>query len=359
MRRSHLAIVLTAGLAVSLSAVPAAGARPCGGTDSAQCAATARAVTAKDLLAVSFVNTKVGWVVGKRGVILKTTSGGHAWVKQHFTVPRGYSAPDFACVQALSAKTCWAVGVGYVIKTTDGGKTWLRVAKKMYNPDPVGSRWTSLAFANTKVGWVLSTAGDVMKTANGGASWKWMRKMSSAGQDDGVDIAAAVGSVFLSGRNAAGGFVDYSTDGGATWTSSRGGIANWTITAVRADDPSNVWIATENGSVFMSKDGAKNWSASHWGSWTGPYYGLDSAGGTTVCAVGTNGDFTKGEAWITTDAGGSWSHITTNPGDPTAATTAYPLEGVDFVTANTGWLVGDHGQIWRTEDGGKTLQQQN
>jgi photosystem II stability/assembly factor-like uncharacterized protein len=319
-----------------------------------------RAVTAKDLMAVSFVNLKVGWVTGKRGIILRTTNGGHTWVKQHFSPARGLTPPDFTCVQALNGQTCWAVGEGYVIKTTNGGKTWVRVATKMYNRDAVSDWWTSLAFVNTKVGWVLSTAGDVMKTTNGGASWKWMRKMSSAGQDAAVDIAAAgVGSVFFSGKNAAGGFVDFSSDGGATWTTSRGGIANWTIMAVRADSATNVWIATENGSVFASTNGAKDWSPSHWGSWTGPFYGLASAGGTTVCAVGANGDYTKGEAWISTNAGAVWGHITTTPGDPTASTTSYPLEAVDFVTANTGWIVGDHGQIWRTEDGGASLQKQN
>ena len=310
-------------------------------------------------MAVSFANLKVGWAVGHFHTILKTGNSGRTWVKQRYKLPKGWAGDFvFTSVQAISTKTCWVVGTGLVLKTVNGGKTWVRKAAKMYNPDPGFDWWNHVAFANAKVGWALSTVGDVMKTTNGGKTWKWQRKFGSGPAEAGCGISAAnVHSVFVSGGSGTGGHVLCSADGGATWTESRAGIANWTITAVKADTASNVWITTENGSVFVSKDGGTSWTPSHWGSWTGPFYGLDTAGGTLTCAVGTNGDFTLGEAWLSRDAGTSWSHL--DLGGPNSATTAYPLEAVDFVNAKTGWMVGDHGQIDRTEDGGKTFQKQN
>ena len=68
------------------------------------------------------------------GAIFGSTNGGHTWTKEK--LPEG--APDMTGLQFPSRHSGWAVGTSYdgnddavqawVLHTTDGGKTWARLA---------------------------------------------------------------------------------------------------------------------------------------------------------------------------------------------------------------------------------------
>ncbi|HEX8455684.1 MAG TPA: YCF48-related protein [Pyrinomonadaceae bacterium] len=74
------------------------------------------------LSAVSFVEPKRGWAVGERGLVLTTTNGGRAWLRQESNVE-----VDLSDVKFIDAREGWAVGAeGTIIHTTDGGATWRR-----------------------------------------------------------------------------------------------------------------------------------------------------------------------------------------------------------------------------------------
>ena len=78
--------------------------------------------TEDTLLGVSFPDPSHGWMVGYRGVILRTDNGGQAWTPQW----TGLSIP-FYDVAAVDADNGWVVGIGGTIfHTSDGGPTWSR-----------------------------------------------------------------------------------------------------------------------------------------------------------------------------------------------------------------------------------------
>ncbi len=218
-------------------------------------------------------------------------------------------------------------------------------------------QWTYGAFPGAKVGWVVSGEGDVIKTTNGGTSWK---RQSTGGM--GVTDAFAVDAshAFISGATSAQPAWNFSTsDGGATWTRmSSTGIVYWTADGICAASPKVVWIGVNNGTVFKSVNGGQGWTLSHPGGDGGWVNGIDVGGGTTVCAVGANGNLsgTPGEAWLSRDGGTKWSlqHMA-----PSAESAPYGLNAVAFVSTTTGWVVGDHGQIFRTTNGGKSWTKQN
>ena len=80
--------------------------------------------TIQSLLGVSYTDASTGTAVGRRGTILRTTDGGTTWVRHSIGFSYPYSLRD---VSFTDANTGTAVGRrGTILRTTDGGDTWVR-----------------------------------------------------------------------------------------------------------------------------------------------------------------------------------------------------------------------------------------
>jgi hypothetical protein len=85
------------------------------------CAAFSHAQSYRGL---SVVNTKIAWVSGSKGSILRTTNAGKSWDTLN---PKGYAAKDFRDIHAFSRSKAVAMSSGdsgVVLITRDGGKNW-------------------------------------------------------------------------------------------------------------------------------------------------------------------------------------------------------------------------------------------
>lgn len=75
---------------------------------------------------LSVVSERVVWASGTGGTVIKTTDGGSTWMVM--TVP-GAEKLDFRDIEAFDAKTAYILSIGNgensrIYKTTDGGTTW-------------------------------------------------------------------------------------------------------------------------------------------------------------------------------------------------------------------------------------------
>jgi photosystem II stability/assembly factor-like uncharacterized protein len=76
---------------------------------------------------LSVVDDEVAWVSGSQGTVGRTTDGGRSWT---WHVVAGFSQTDFRDIEAFDARTAVIMGIsspGYILKTTDGGATWKTV----------------------------------------------------------------------------------------------------------------------------------------------------------------------------------------------------------------------------------------
>lgn len=168
-------------------------------------------------------NDEVVWVVGgtaigkNQGVILRTTDGGLTWLRQgrgtevdsHYLI--SISAPDTSCA--------WAVGNGYIVmRTTDGGESWTNVSPF---PAPSGNDANGIVAFDRNTAWVVMDYNNVFFTTDGGQSWdqqtvpvsdQLITRISALSRK----IAWAVGTQSNAPFNH--GAILHTTDGGNTWT---------------------------------------------------------------------------------------------------------------------------------------------
>ena len=80
--------------------------------------------TNTSLRGLSVVNDQVIWVSGSNGTIGKSLNGGKNW---KWTVVKGFEKNDFRYIEAFDATTAVIMSVGepaYILKTVNGGESW-------------------------------------------------------------------------------------------------------------------------------------------------------------------------------------------------------------------------------------------
>ena len=115
------------------------------------------------LSSVSFIDTNNGWAVGSGGTILRTTDGGSRWSYQS-----GGSTYNLNSVKFTGTNTGTTVGydsnIGSVIlRTTNGGVKWIKQTTE------ANSELQDVFFTDNNYGWAVGSAGNILRTTDGGS----------------------------------------------------------------------------------------------------------------------------------------------------------------------------------------------
>lgn len=120
---------------------------------------------------MSMVNERTVWVAGSKGTIGRTTDGGASW---QWVNPTGFGKRDFRDIEAFDANTAVAMAVdspGILLKTSDGGQTW----KVVYEDHRRGIFLDAMDFRGSH-GIALGDPIDgrfvLLETNDSGDSWK-------------------------------------------------------------------------------------------------------------------------------------------------------------------------------------------
>ncbi|MDL1892707.1 T9SS type A sorting domain-containing protein [Sphingobacteriales bacterium CHB3] len=124
------------------------------------------------LFRLSFLDSLRGWVCGFNGTMLKTTNGGNSWETQNSGINT-----DIRRVFALNDRFAWALSFVHwvdtstwfgtkILKTTDGGTVWTNTEY----PD-WGEFFNSIVFKDSLNGWMGGEFGRMVRTTNGGETW--------------------------------------------------------------------------------------------------------------------------------------------------------------------------------------------
>lgn len=253
------------------------------------------------LYSVSTVSDQIGWIAGAGSTVLRTTNGGSTWTNVSTSTVVGdvyniyaWSANDAICTTSP--------GATFIYKTSNGGANWTQVytlaggfinalimtsATEGYGfGDPVTAKWT------------------IVKTTDGGSTWARMAtEPAQVGGEAGWNNSAQIiGNHMWFGTNQT--RVYHSTNLGVNWTSSAttGTVNSY---ALQFNDTSNGLVC--GTAVVKTTNGGANYALTTSPS-TGAMFGITGAG-TDWWAIQSSA-----QVYRTTNAGTNWTSVYTLTG---------------------------------------------
>lgn len=151
--------------------------------------------TKTSLRGLSVVNDNVIWVSGSNGTVGKSTNGGKNW---KWMKVNGFEKTDFRDIEAFDANTALIMGISepaYILKTNDGGSSW----KVVYENKTTGMFLDAMDFADNQRGIVVGDPIDgkifLATTKNSGNTWETIAAEQNKPRiDSGEAFFAASGS---------------------------------------------------------------------------------------------------------------------------------------------------------------------
>lgn len=225
-------------------------------------------------------------------------------------------------ISAVGATVAWASGAkGTVLRTTDGGATW----RALNVPGAADLDFRGLRAFDEKLAYVLSSGkgqlSRIYKTSDGGANWHLLQiNPDPKGFWDALAMWDPEHGIIV-GDPVNGRFDVWTTFDGDNWHADKGppaaaheGLFAASNSALFVRGAHEAWFGTGgtgDSRVFHTDDGGKSWSAAkapiHNASDNAGIFSLAFSSARHGLAVG--GDYTQpaaGSAAITDDAGKSW-----------------------------------------------------
>ena len=273
------------------------------------------------LRGVSAVSARVAWASGAGGTVLRKFDAGSSW--QARPIP-GTAGLDFRDVDAMSEHVAFVLSIGpgeasRIYKTSDGGEHW---ALQFANSDPDvfldamafwdadrgvavsdsvrgtfvilttingGRVWTrvpadrlpaalpgegAFAASGTNVAvsgrnhvWIGTGAGRVLRSADGGRSWKVAATPIRSAESSGIFSIAfrdAVHGVVVGGdykkEAEAADNVAATSDGGVTWTLSTKGVGGYRSVVAWVPGTKQSFVAAGPSGMDWSSDDGRTWT---------------------------------------------------------------------------------------------------
>jgi photosystem II stability/assembly factor-like uncharacterized protein len=313
--------------------------------------------------AVDFVSDTVGYI-GGQGIILKSSDGGLTWVNL-------YTSPDnVVSVDSVDAVNVWAATSGYLLRSTDG-RSFQRVNPAI-NAGQGGKGISAIDFVSGDQGFILAN-GVIWRLTNGVD----VQMVTPPGRVDSLSF------VDLNNGFAAGANLVYKTsDGGRTWARiftaplATNVPSAWQAMICAGSD-TNAWLMVYGGDagagnvayvVFHTTDGASFTPVLDEAYMSGDYptVHLDNSRNLvirpgTITVHGDQDAFFMGfgvdDLFLirTVDNGKSFVSFDMGSQGDTLTDTGRPV-ALSFADATHGWLVGTQndgqGIILYTTDGG-------
>lgn len=278
-------------------------------------------VTAR-LRGVSAVNTQVAWASGSGSTVLRTSNGGATWQKLTVTS----ETLDFRDIDAIDEKTAYVLSIGngaasrvykttdagtswrlqfknsdekafldamsfwdsehglvigdavdgqfYILRTDDGGKNWRRVPpgnlpRALDNEGAFAASGTNIAVGGKYDAWIGTGAAAkarVLRTADGGRTWKIVETPLNAGPSAGIFSIAfrdrrhgvIVGGDYKKEAEAEHNLA-FTSDGGVTWTLGSG-LSGFRSVVAYVPGSKTAMIAVGPAGADYSNDDGHTWS---------------------------------------------------------------------------------------------------
>jgi photosystem II stability/assembly factor-like uncharacterized protein len=268
------------------------------------------------LTAVDFPSAKIGFAVGHDGQVVRTNDGGINWSLAREGLKAQAELNEIAVKEyaAEVSRVQYLVEEGVtedpdlplafegmsVEEELEELEWLLESSQEKLSEAVVAQPLMDVWFKDDFTGFAAGAFGQLFKTSNGGRSWINLAK--SIGNIEGYHLntvaGASDGSVYVAGEA---GFLAYSKDYGKTWQQSDLGYDGSIFGLIVSNDGTTVVATGLRGNTFISKDKGVSWASIDTGSdysfSSGALYGQNS-----LVLVGSGGNVA-----VSNDGGASFT----------------------------------------------------
>ena len=200
----------------------------------------------ENLLNVDMYSSTLAVAVGMEGTLLKTVDGGLTWMSI-----TGITSADLFGVSLVSSSVMYIAGSnGAVHKTIDGGTTWANIGMSLSGIDAL-----SINAYTSDVVYVAGSNGVAYKTSNGGATWTLL----STGTTESiyaVDVTSLT-TAYIAGSN---GMVKKTTDGSTFTTHTLSSFSTGESVTDLACSSSTVCLLSGSAGHVASTSNGSTWT---------------------------------------------------------------------------------------------------
>lgn len=273
---------------------------------------------------IYFVTDQIGWVIGEKGYVLKTTNGATSWAVQSLN-----SDVSLRSIFFINEQNGWVCGeLGSLFRTSNSGTTWTKITLP-----GITSALNSIHFFSSTHGWICGDQGTILATIDGGITWQ----QQNSGGTGNLHSIHALSQTHVVATGATWDYV-VTTDGGNTWTYTEG-FAPENHHSIFFSNAVNGVLVGDFGKIQYSDNGGIFWN----NAISNPLNAVSFLSVTMfqqkAWAVGASGSIV-----FSSDGGANWVQQT--------STTNLTLRSVFAVNDQVLFAVGDDGIILKTSNGG-------
>ncbi|RPI12471.1 MAG: T9SS C-terminal target domain-containing protein [Ignavibacteriae bacterium] len=287
--------------------------------------------TAIELKSFNFLSSSTGFITGTQKnlpgyhlKIFKTTNFGSTWDSVQNNIFY-YTLHSSLFIDNSTGFVHAAQPNDKILKTTDGGLTWLAVCN-------TSGYISNLYFIDFSTGF-LNTGSNYYKTTNGGSNWNvyyFPETKNKIWQISFVDKNTGIGV-------GEGGLIAKTTNGGINWINKINSM-NTTIWDISFSDVNTGFAAGDGGIIFKTTNAGINWIELN-------FPAFDDIGniGMVNSGIWYFSHWDDGKILKTTNTGLTFDTTYAN---------VYGITKLKFVNANTGFGVCKYGSFIKTTNGG-------
>lgn len=233
---------------------------------------------------------------GHHNGVLKSADGGRTWLETSFR-GRNWDAMGMA-ISPGEPQNIYVAGHDVFSHSRDGGQSWAPLRHDLPGTDIHGF---AMDPDNPSKLYAFVVGYGVYRSDNAGSNWQLL---SRGLPGDVMALAAGGGQTLYAGSMQRG--VLKSSDGGKTWLTANTGIEgqNAMTLAVDSKQPQTVYAGTEKG-LFKSRDAGNSWSRLPFPGAAAATVAVAPGNPQVVIAIGVSND-RKGNVYRSEDGGRTW-----------------------------------------------------
>jgi photosystem II stability/assembly factor-like uncharacterized protein len=250
------------------------------------------------------------WAVCSDNIILKTIDGGQTWIRM--PAPANNMKTRLSAISIVNKTNIWISGSGWTVyNSTDDGNTWTMFDTLFFHKGLMQGIWAvtpKMIYVAGGIGDKRNYRGFIGYTVDGGKTWDSVFPANDYNKNEWIGVTSSGNTILVYGGQS---HYLFSTDAGLTWKNDSvqagGGSMKADFNHMIMLNPQTWWGAMDEGHIYLTTDGGTTWIPQETNEGGSYLFGIDTWDGRLALVVGeSNGWPNRGPILKSSNRGTNW-----------------------------------------------------